>query len=245
MKCLMEEIAQIADSKATVLVTGESGTGKEVVARTIHDLSPRNGGPFVAVSCAALPETLLESELFGYEKGAFTGASGAKAGRFEQADGGTLFLDEIGEIPLPVQVKLLRVLQEREFERLGATRPTRVDVRLVTATNQDLQRAVDDGTFRLDLLYRLQVVEVHLPPLRERVADIRPLATHFLEKANEENGRQIGGFDEEAMALLERHVWPGNVRELENVVERAVVMAGRDAVTLETRHLPPALRSAA
>jgi DNA-binding NtrC family response regulator len=238
MKALMADLEQIADSKATVLVTGESGTGKEVVARTLHDLSPRSEGPFVAVSCAALPETLLESELFGYEKGAFTGANAAKAGRFEQADGGTMFLDEVGEIPLPIQVKLLRVLQEREFERLGATRPTKVDVRLVTATNRDLQLAVDEGTFRLDLLYRLQVVEVRIPPLRERVEDVRPLALHFLAKACAENGRSIGSIDEAAWEALEAYAWPGNVRELENVVERAVVLAGREASVLERRHLP-------
>lgn len=245
MKSLLDEVAQIADSRATVLVTGESGTGKEVIARRIHELSPRSDRPFVAVSCAALPETLLESELFGYEKGAFTGANGAKAGRFEQADGGTLFLDEIGEIPLPIQVKLLRVLQEREFERLGATRPTKVDVRLVTATNRDLHLAVDEGTFRLDLLYRLQVVEVNLPPLRERREDIAPLALHFLEKANEANSRQVQRVSSEAMEALESYDWPGNVRELENAIERAVVLAGHEATELSLRNLPPKLHAAA
>jgi two-component system response regulator AtoC len=245
MVALHEEIRQVADSKATVLVTGESGTGKEVVARLIHELSPRAGGPLVAVSCAALPESLLESELFGYEKGAFTGANAAKTGRFEQADGGTLFLDEVGEIPLPIQVKLLRVLQEREFERLGATKPTRVDVRLVTATNRDLQIAVDEGTFRLDLLYRLKVVEVHIPPLRERKEDVRPLALHFLAKANAENGRSVAEIAGDAMDVLERYAWPGNVRELENVIERAVVLAGKDETVLGTRCLPAKLRTAA
>ncbi|MGE0001049.1 MAG: sigma-54-dependent transcriptional regulator [Fimbriimonadaceae bacterium] len=245
MKSLLDEVSQIADSRATVLVTGESGTGKEVIARRIHELSPRAGGPFVAVSCAALPETLLESELFGYEKGAFTGAAGAKTGRFEQADGGTLFLDEIGEIPLPIQVKLLRVLQEREFERLGATRPTRVDVRLVTATNRDLHVAVDEGTFRLDLLYRLQVVEVNLPPLRERLEDVAPLAMHFLERANAANGRTVRQVSDKALEALRSYSWPGNVRELENAIERAVVLAGREAETLELGHLPASLRPAA
>ncbi|HTQ08824.1 MAG TPA: sigma-54 dependent transcriptional regulator, partial [Fimbriimonadaceae bacterium] len=189
MQEVLATVQQVADSRATVLVTGESGVGKEVVAKALHAFSSRAANPFVAVSCAALPETLLESELFGYEKGAFTGAQGAKAGRFEIANTGTLFLDEIGDIPMSVQVKLLRVLQEREFERLGSNKPTRVDVRLVTATNRPLQEAVDQGTFRLDLLYRLQVVEINIPPLRERLEDIEPLANLFLGKYAEENGR--------------------------------------------------------
>jgi transcriptional regulator with GAF, ATPase, and Fis domain len=197
------------------------------------------------VSCAALPETLLESELFGHEKGAYTGADQAKAGRFELADQGTLFLDEIGDVPLPIQIKLLRVLQEREFERLGGTKPTRVDVRLVTATNRDLQAAVDEGQFRLDLLYRLQVVEISLPPLRARAEDIRPLAEHFLARYSEENGRSLTKVGEDALKILQNYGWPGNVRELENTMERAAVMAKAEDELLEPRHLPLRLRPAA
>lgn len=245
MQEVVQTVEQVADSRATVLITGESGSGKEVVAKLIHRLSPRSKAPFVAVSCAALPETLLESELFGYEKGAFTGANGSKIGRFEAADGGTLFLDEIGEIPASVQVKLLRVLQEREFERLGATKPTRVDVRLVTATNRDLQTAVDEGTFRLDLLYRLQVIELHLPPLRERGEDIRVLAEHFLRRYSAENGRALRVVGEAAFELMSRYSWPGNVRELENAMERAVVLAGPDDEVLTPSLLPASLRRAA
>lgn len=245
MQEILETVRQVADSRATVLVTGESGTGKEVVARMIHNLSPRAENPFVAISCAALPETLLESELFGHEKGAYTGADSAKPGRFELADTGTFFLDEVGDIPMPIQIKLLRVLQEREFERLGATKPTKVDVRLVTATNRDLQLAVDEGTFRLDLLYRLQVVELHLPPLRERLADIKPLAEHFLAKYCEENARSITTVGDQALALLTAYLWPGNVRELENTMERATVMAKPDETELLPNHLPAKLRSAA
>ncbi len=245
MKEIVETIEQVADSRATVLITGESGTGKEVVAKLIHSLSPRAAKPFVAVSCAALPESLLESELFGYEKGAFTGAQGAKPGRFELADGGTLMLDEVGDIPATIQVKLLRVLQEREFERLGATHPTKVDVRLITATNRDLQEAVDEGTFRLDLLYRLQVVEIHLPPLRERLEDIRPLAERCLARVSEENGRSMGRVSDEALGAMLAYAWPGNVRELENAMERAAVLAQREEQVLLPKHLPKAMRQAA
>ncbi|MCX7798768.1 MAG: sigma-54 dependent transcriptional regulator [Fimbriimonadales bacterium] len=245
MRAILEEIETVADSRATVLVTGESGVGKEVVAKTIHALSGRSDKPFVAVSCAALPETLLESELFGYEKGAFTGAQSGKPGRFELADGGTLFLDEIGDVPPAIQVKLLRVLQEREFERLGANRPTKVDVRLVAATNRDLREAVEQGSFRLDLLYRLQVVEICLPPLRERKEDILPLARHFMEKCARDNGRHPLEIPAETERLLLAYRWPGNVRELENVIERAVVLAKRDQTQLIPQLLPPALRSAA
>jgi DNA-binding NtrC family response regulator len=245
MKEVLETVRQVADSRATVLVTGESGTGKEVVSKLLHELSPRSKGPFVAVSCAALPETLLESELFGYEKGAFTGATASKAGRFEGANGGTLLLDEIGEIPLATQVKLLRVLQEREFERLGATKPVKVDVRLVTATNRNLQHAVEEGTFRLDLLYRLQVVEIWLPSLRDRKEDILPLAHHFLARFAKENDRSLESIDGEASTILQNYAWPGNVRELENMMERAAVLAGKDERVLTARHLPPSLRRAA
>lgn len=245
MKNVYSTIEQVADSRATVLITGESGTGKEVAARLIHELSPRAGEGYVAVSCAALPETLLESELFGYEKGAFTGAQGSKPGRFELANKGTLFLDEIGEIAPAIQVKLLRVLQEREYERLGATKPTRVDVRLITATNRDLQHAVDEGIFRLDLLYRLKVVEIHLPPLRDRIEDIKPLAEYFLTRSSSENGRKINSVGEEALGLLQSYSWPGNIRELENTMERAVVLAGRDETVLSPRLLPRPLLQAA
>jgi DNA-binding NtrC family response regulator len=245
MKEIFETDKQVADSRATVLISGESGVGKEVVAKALHECSSRVSQPFVAVSCAALPETLLESELFGYEKGAFTGAAGSKIGRFELAHNGTLFLDEIGDIPLPIQVKLLRVLQEREFERLGASKPTKVDVRLVTATNRNLQEAVEEGVFRLDLLYRLQVVELLIPPLRERKEDIAPLARHFLEKYCRENGRPILEIAPETLEKLHDYAWPGNVRELENTMERASVLAPDSAEALLPSLLPPAMRQAA
>jgi len=245
MKALFETAAQVADSRATVLITGESGVGKEVLAKFIHENSPRAKNSFVAVSCAALPETLLESELFGYEKGAFTGAQGSKAGRFELAHEGTLFLDEIGEVPLSIQVKLLRVLQEREFERLGAAKPMRVDVRLITATNRDLKQAVDQGTFRLDLLYRLQVVELNIPPLRERAQDIEPLAEYFLGKYCAENGREKLELGADALGALQAYSWPGNIRELENTIERAVVLCPRDESKFSAKLLPPGLLRAA
>jgi DNA-binding NtrC family response regulator len=245
MKEIAELVHQIADSRATVLITGESGVGKEVISRAIHRASSRNKQKFVAVSCAALPETLLESELFGYEKGAFTGATGAKLGRFELAHLGTLMLDEIGDIPMSVQVKLLRVLQEREFEKLGSNSPTKVDVRLITATNRNLQEAVDEGIFRLDLLYRLQVVEIHIPSLRERVEDILPLAQHFLAKHCQENGRPAMDVGAEALSALQAYPWPGNVRELENAMERATVLAQPQDTELSLRLLPPTLKKAA
>jgi len=226
-------------SRATVLLLGESGTGKEVAARLLHEASPRRRGPFVAVSCAALPETLLESELFGHEKSAFTGAAGAKPGRFELAEGGTLFLDEIGDIPHLTQVKLLRALQEREICRIGGVKTTKVDVRVVAATNRDLWQAVVDGSFRLDLYYRLHVVPVMLPPLRERKDDIPALAGYFLEKAGRENGRPlVGGLSDSAMECLLRHTWPGNIRELQNVMEYAVVMADDGATQVLPEFLP-------
>jgi len=245
MKEVFETAVQVADSRATVLVTGESGVGKEVVAKALHEHSSRASKPFVAVSCAALPETLLESELFGYEKGAFTGAQGSKPGRFELADKGTLFLDEIGEIPMAIQVKLLRVLQEREFERLGGSKPTRVDLRVVTATNRDLRQAVEEGIFRLDLLYRLQVVELHIPPLRERIEDIQPLAEHFLQKYCAENERPLLSLSDETLAKLQGYRWPGNVRELENTIERGVVLAGASETELVPKLLPPSILKAA
>jgi two-component system response regulator AtoC len=244
MKEIYKTIEQVADARATVLITGESGTGKEVVARLIHDLSPRSSSPFIAASCAAIPESLLESELFGYEKGAFTGAQNSKPGRFELAHEGTLFLDEIGDIPPLIQIKLLRVLQEREFERLGATRPTKVDVRLITATNRNLNLMVEEGQYRLDLLYRLQVVEIHLPPLKERVEDILPIAKHYLTKFAEENSRKTAGFSKSAIKAMETYSWPGNVRELSNVIERAVVLSDKSATELDIEHLPLAFRMA-
>jgi two-component system response regulator HydG len=218
-------IEQVADSSATVLIQGESGTGKEGAARLIHGRSGRKDGPFVAVNCAALPETLLESELFGYEKGAFTGAAGRKEGRFELAHGGTLFLDEVADLSLVTQPKILRVLQEGEFERLGGTRTIKVDVRIVTATNQDLAQMVRDRRFREDLYYRLKVITVNVPPLRERREDVQVLAEHFLRIYGAKNNRVLDGFTPDALRRLEGYSWPGNVRELENVVERGVVLA--------------------
>jgi two-component system response regulator HydG len=222
---LMTLIDQVADSSATVLIQGESGTGKELLARAIHDRSSRRAGPFVAVNCAALPETLLESELFGYEKGAFTGAAGRKEGRFELADGGTLFLDEVADLSPVTQPKILRVLQEGEFERVGGTKTIRVDVRIVTATNQDLATLVRERRFREDLFYRLNVITIVAPPLRDKREDIPVLAEHFLRVYAAKNNRRLDGVSDEAMACLEAYSWPGNVRELENVMERAVVLA--------------------
>jgi two-component system response regulator HydG len=222
---MMTLVEQVADSSATVRIQGESGTGKELVARAIHERSARRNGPFVAVNCAALPETLLESELFGYERGAFTGAAGRKEGRFELADGGTLFLDEVADLSPVTQPKILRVLQEGEFERLGGTRTMRVDVRIVAATNQDLAQMVREKRFREDLYYRLNVITVTVPPLRERREDIQVLAQHFLHLYAAKNNRRLEGFSDEAIRRLEGYSWPGNVRELENVIERGVVLA--------------------
>jgi two-component system response regulator HydG len=222
---MMTLIEQVAPSSATALIQGESGTGKELAARAIHERSARRSGPFVAVNCAALPETLLESELFGYEKGAFTGATGRKEGRFELADGGTLFLDEVADLSAVTQPKILRVLQEGEFERVGGTKTLRVDVRIVAATNQELARLVRERRFREDLYYRLNVITITVPPLRDRREDIPVLAHHFLRVYAAKNNRRLEGFSEEALARLEAYAWPGNVRELENAVERAVVLA--------------------
>jgi two-component system, NtrC family, response regulator HydG len=226
-------IEQVADSSATILIQGESGTGKELVARTIHERSARRNGPFVAVNCAALPETLLESELFGYEKGAFTGAGGRKEGRFDLANGGTLFLDEVADLSLVTQPKILRVLQEGEFERLGGTRTLQVDVRILAATNQDLSEMVKDKRFREDLFYRLNVITVRVPPLREHPEDIRLLAQHYLRVYSAKNGRKLDGFTAEALERLEAYAWPGNVRELENLVERCVLLARKDRIDAE------------
>jgi Nif-specific regulatory protein len=224
-RAVLEVVSRVAPSRATVLVRGESGTGKEVVARALHDRSPRAERPFVAVNCAALPEALLESELFGHERGAFTGAAQARPGRFELADGGTLFLDEVGELPLAAQVKLLRAIQERQFERVGGGKPITVDVRIVAATNRDLEEAVRAGTFRLDLYHRLQVVEIELPPLRRRPEDVARLAANFIEELAREHGRLLE-LAPEALDALRAFEWPGNVRQLRNVLERLVVAHG-------------------
>jgi two-component system response regulator HydG len=226
-------VEQVADSSATILIQGESGAGKELVARAIHERSGRRNGPFVAVNCAALPETLLESELFGYEKGAFTGAAGRKDGRFELANGGTLFLDEVADLSLVTQPKILRMLQEGEFERLGGTRTIQVDVRIVAATNQDLADMVKEKRFREDLYYRLNVITVRVPPLRERHEDIRVLAQHYLRVYAAKNGRTLDGFSNEALERLESYRWPGNVRELENLIERMVLLARKDRIDAE------------
>ena len=225
MQRVFEVVDQVAPSRATVLITGESGTGKELIANAIHQRSPRASGPFVKLHCAALAESLLESELFGHEKGSFTGAMARKDGRFQIADGGTLFLDEIGEVSPAIQVKLLRFLQEHEFERVGGTQTIRVDVRVIAATNRDLQKAVATGRFREDLFYRLNVVNLEMPPLRDRRGDIPALARFFLDRYAKENGKTFDGFTSEALAALTTYDWPGNVRELENAIERAVVLA--------------------
>jgi two-component system, NtrC family, response regulator AtoC len=234
---VLEQVKVVAPTQATVIIYGESGTGKELIARALHRLSPRSAKPFVSISAGALPETLLESELFGYEKGAFTGAMTAKPGRFEMANGGTLFLDEIGDITPAVQVKLLRVLQERQFERLGGTRSIEVDVRLVAATNQDLQQLIEDGQFREDLYYRLSVVPVKLPPLRARPGDIPALVAHFMERFRAGDK----ALSPEAMKLLVEYQWPGNIRELENTIERVVILSKGDVIGPD--ELPTEVRS--
>jgi len=240
MEAVFDVVKRVAPTEATVLLVGESGTGKELVAQAIHQESPRSDKPFVRVSCAALSETLLESELFGHERGSFTGAIARREGRFELADGGTLFLDEIGEIPPSVQVKLLRVLQQREFERVGGTQTVKVDVRVVAATNRDLLAEVAAGRFREDLFYRLNVVAVMLPPLRARKGDIPLLVSHFVNKFNQAHGKSVRGLLPGTLDALLRYDWPGNVRELENLIERAVVMALHDDLTAD--EFPPVLR---
>jgi len=243
MKRLYEVIEQVAPTRATVLISGESGTGKELVAHALHRLSQRHSGPFVAVHCAALSPTLLESELFGHEKGAFTGAIDRRVGRFEVADGGTIFLDEIGDIDATVQVKILRVLGERSFERVGSTKPIQVDVRLVAATHRDLEKLVKEGKFREDLYYRLKVVEIKLPPLRERRADIPLLARAFIKEFSLENNKTVEDVAGDAQAVLMAYDWPGNVRELRSAIEHAVIWAKDGRITL--KDLPPALQAAA
>jgi DNA-binding NtrC family response regulator len=225
MQEIFAAVLRVAPTRATVLLTGESGVGKDLIARAIHFHSPRKDRPLVKINCSALPENLMESELFGYEKGAFTGANTSKPGKFEQADTGTVFLDEIGDVPTAVQVKLLRVLQEREFERLGSNKTQRIDVRMVAATNQDLRAALEQGTFREDLYYRLNVVPLEIPPLRARKQDIPPLAEHFIHKLAPDSASKVETITPAAMERLLEYPWPGNVRELENVIERSLVMA--------------------
>jgi DNA-binding NtrC family response regulator len=231
MQEIFKTVAQVATARASVLITGESGTGKELIAAAIHERSPRAKGPFVKLHCAALAETILESELFGHERGSFTGAAGRREGRFAQAHGGTLFLDEIGDISAAVQVKLLRFLQEHEFERVGGNETVKVDVRVIAATNRDLKTEVAAGRFREDLYYRLNVINVEMPALRERPSDVPLLAMHFLRKYAAENGKTIEAFSDPALAQLAAYRWPGNVRELENVVERAVVLCNGPQIT--------------
>ena len=241
MEGVLNVAGRSANSKASILIYGESGTGKELVAKAIHYTSPRKDAPLVSVNCAALNENLLESELFGHEKGAFTGSDKQRKGRFEQADNGTIFLDEVGEIPLTIQVKLLRVIQEREFERVGGNQTIRVDVRVITAANKNLEKMVSDGTFRQDLFYRLNVISINIPPLRERRSDIPPLVSYFVSKFASENNKEIESISKEAMDVLLKHNYPGNVRELENVIQRAVVMTRGKILT--TDDLPIYMKS--
>jgi two-component system, NtrC family, response regulator PilR len=236
---VFETIRKTADSGSTVMITGESGTGKELVARAVHQESSRRSAPFISVNCGAIPETLMESELFGHVKGAFTGAVQSTEGLFLAADGGTLFLDEITEIAHSVQVKLLRAIQEREIRRVGDTRDVKVDVRLIAASNRDLVKAIADGVLREDLYYRLNVIPIHLPPLRDRTEDIALLVAHFIGRIATDVGKTIAGISPEALAVLERYHWPGNIRELENVVERAIVLGSGEQITAES--LPPHL----
>ncbi|MBK9517405.1 MAG: sigma-54-dependent Fis family transcriptional regulator [Anaeromyxobacter sp.] len=240
MKTIYDMVARVADSPSTVLITGESGTGKELIAKALHRGSSRRDKPLIKVNCAAIPKDLVESELFGYERGAFTGAVGSKPGRFELADGGTLFLDEIGEIPVEIQVKLLRALQESEFERVGGIKTLKVDVRLIAATNRDLKALIAEGRFREDLYYRLAVVPIALPPLRDRREDVPLLVRHFIEKYDRRLGKKVEGIEDEALQLLQGYAWPGNIRELENLMERSVLFA--DGPLIEAAALPDALR---
>jgi two-component system, NtrC family, response regulator PilR len=237
---ILETIRKTADSGSTVMITGESGTGKELVAQAVHYESARRAGPFISVNCGAVPENLMESELFGHVKGAFTGAITSTEGLFAAADSGTLFLDEITEIPHSVQVKLLRAIQEREIRRVGDTRDVKVDVRLIAASNRDLGKAVADGVLREDLYYRLNVIPVHLPPLRERREDISLLVSHFIDKISKEVGKHVRGITPQALAVLEQYHWPGNIRELENVIERAIVLGGGEMIGVEELPLRPA-----
>ena len=243
MRRVFDMVEAVADTKTTVLITGESGTGKSLIARAMHRRSSRRAGPFVEVACGALPENLLESELFGHVAGSFTGAAGDKVGKFLQSDGGTIFLDEIGTASPAMQVKLLRVLQEFEFEPVGGNKTIHVDTRVILATNEDLAQRVAEGKFRQDLFYRVNVINIELPGLRERLSDISLLAQHFLAQVCEETGKQVRGFSEEALTALSRHSWPGNVRELQNVIERAVLLGKGDLIRLED--LPRAIAAGA
>ncbi len=242
MQQIFATIMRVAPTRATVLLAGESGVGKDLIARAIHFHSPRKDRPFVKINCTALPENLMESELFGYEKGAFTGATTSKPGKFEQADSGTVMLDEIGDVPANIQVKLLRVLQEREFERLGSNKTLHIDVRVIAATNRDLRAALEEGTFREDLYYRLNVVPLEIPPLRDRKEDLPYLARHFVEKLAPEMGNQVTGITDAAIDKLMQYSWPGNVRELENVIERSMVMAGGEKLDANDIRLDMNLR---
>jgi two-component system, NtrC family, response regulator AtoC len=242
MQGVFAVIERVADTPSTVLITGESGTGKELVAKALHENSSRKNGPFIKINCAAIPKNLMESELFGYEKGAFTGAVNSKPGRFELADGGTLFLDEIGEIPVEMQVKLLRAIQESEFERVGGLKTIKVNVRLITATNRDLEDEIKRGNFREDLFYRLNVVPLQIPPLRKRQGDIRILVGHILSRFNERLKKNVAGLSEEAMVVLEAHQWPGNIRELENILERTILFCRGQQI--ERDELPDELTGA-
>jgi DNA-binding NtrC family response regulator len=234
LKNILGKVEKVAVRDTSVLITGESGSGKELIAQAIHYNSPRHERKFIAINCGALPETLLESELFGYKKGAFTGAKENRQGLLEAADGGTLFLDEVGNLPMNVQKTLLRFLQEKEFNRLGDTTPTRVDVRILSATNSDLKQTVKSGIFREDLYYRLNVVNIHLPPLRDRLDDIPLLAAHFIHLQNQKFGTQVKGFEKEAMQALCNFAWPGNIRQLRNVIEACIAMEGHDYISRET-----------
>jgi formate hydrogenlyase transcriptional activator len=232
LRAVLRKVRQVSPVETTVLLTGETGTGKELVARAIHDGSPRKDRPLIKINCGAIPQGVIESELFGHEKGAFTGAIQKRIGRFELADKGTLFMDEVGELPLDTQVKLLRVLQEQEFERVGSTKPMRVDVRLVSATNRDVEKEVAEGRFRADLFYRLNVFPIRIPPLRERVSDIPLLVEHFLKVFQRKMAKPLKSVDDKSMAQLQRYAWPGNIRELQNVLERACVLAAGPVVSL-------------
>ncbi len=240
MQAIQKQVQQVAKSNANVFITGESGTGKEVIAHAIHYQSPRAAGPFIKVNCAAVPESLIESEFFGHEKGAFTGANAKRLGRFELANGGTLLLDEITEVPLGLQAKLLRVIQEQEFERVGGTKPVKVDVRIISTSNRDVQKAIQDKVLREDLFYRLNVVPIQLPALRERKEDILPLANYFLEKFCKENHSNVKKLSKAAQKKLQNYTWPGNVRELGNIIERAVVMTSGDTIEPENLYLDSA-----
>jgi Nif-specific regulatory protein len=242
MRRVYEAVTQVARTNTTVLIRGESGTGKELIAQAIHYNSLRAKKPFIKVSCGALPDTLIESELFGYEKGAFTGANERRKGRFELAQSGTLFLDEIGDVAMATQIKLLRVLQEREFERLGGTEPVSVNVRLIAATNSNMEQAIAQGAFREDLFYRLNVFAIFIPPLRERKPDVLLLADHFLERFASEHGKDIRRISTPAIDMLTAYHWPGNARELQNVIERAVLVC--DGHVVHAHHLPPTLQTA-